>query len=336
MVNERENQMIKKTLNRRDFIKKSLTAALAVNTLSCQSLFKRKKGYDSKGLRTRPFGKTGVQIPLIVIGGGSRFCTVKDPEKSMEILTYALDHGFYYWDTANSYVFNDVVSEKRYGLVLKDRRDQVFLSTKVGDRTYDGAMRQFEESLSRLQTDHVDLLQIHLIRSLEDVNQIGAKNGVYKALLKLKQEKATRFIGFSGHLSASAMAQAAQQYDFDTMLIALNHYSDGKENFEKRAIPEAAQKNMGILAMKVIRPRETVPDIHPDDLIHYALNLKHVSAAVIGTDSMEVLKKNIQLVKEFKPMSAQKMNQMTSSLKPFFESKNLEWMNPHYTDGIMV
>jgi len=154
--------------------------------------------------------------------------------------------------------------------------------------------------------------------------------------MKLKQEKATRFIGFSGHLSAEAMAEAAKQYDFDTMLIALNHYSDGKENFEKRAIPEAAKKNMGILAMKVIRPRETVPDVNPDDLIQYALNLEHVSAAVIGTDGMDVLKKNIQLVKNFKPMSTSKMQQMNSRLKPFFKSKDLEWMNPHYTDGIPV
>lgn len=328
--------MNKNKLNRRDFIKTSLTAALAVNSLSCESLFKKKNVYDSKGLPTRILGKTGIKVPLIVIGGGSRFCNVTDPEKSMEILTHALDNGLYYWDTAHSYVYNGVVAEKRYGLILKDRRDEVFLSTKFGERTYDGAMRQFEESLKRLQTDHVDLLQIHLITSLEDVDKIGAENGALKALIKLKQEKATRFIGFSGHLSAEAMAEAARRYDFDTMLIALNHYSDGKENFEKKAIPEAAKKNMGILVMKVIRPKETVPDINTDDLIHYALNLEHVSAAVIGTDGMDVLKNNIQLLKNFKPMSAQKMQQMTSHLKPFFESKSLEWMNPGYTDGIPV
>jgi len=331
-----EIKMNKNKLNRRDFIKTSFGAALAVNSLSFESIFQKKNVLDSKGLPTRILGKTGIEVPLIVIGGGSRFCNVTDPEKSMEILTHALDNGLYYWDTAHSYVYNGVVAEKRYGLILKDRRDEVFLSTKFGERTYDGAMRQFEESLKRLQTDHVDLLQIHLIASLEDVDNIGAENGALKALLKLKQEKATRFIGFSGHLSADAMAEASRRYDFDTMLIALNHYSDGKENFEKKAIPEAAQKNMGILVMKVIRPKETVPDINTDDLIHYALNLEHVSAAVIGTDSMDVLKKNIQLLKNFKPMSAQKMQQMSSSLKPFFESKSLEWMNPNYTDGIPV
>ncbi len=328
--------MNKNKLNRRDFIKTSLTAALAVNSLSCESLFKKKNVFDSKGLPTRILGKTGIKVPLIVIGGGSRFCNVEDPEKSMEILTHALDNGLYYWDTAHSYVYNGVVAEERYGLILKDRRNEVFLSTKFGERTYDGAMRQFEESLKRLQTNHVDLLQIHLITSLEDVDKIGAENGALKALMKLKQEKATRFIGFSGHLSAEAMAEAARRYDFDTMLIALNHYSDGKENFENKAIPEAVKKNMGVLVMKVIRPKETVPDINTDDLIYYALNLEHVSAAVIGTDGMNVLKKNIQMVRNFKPMSAEKMQQMTSHLKPFFDSKSLEWMNPGYTDGIPV
>ncbi len=331
-----EIKMNTNKINRRDFIKTSLTAALAVNSLSCESLFQKEKGLDSKGLPTRILGKTGVQVPLIVIGGGSRFCNVKDPKKSMEILTHALDKGLYYWDTAHSYVYNEVVAEERYGLVLKVRRDEVFLSTKFGDRTYDGAMRQFEESLKRLQTDHVDLLQIHLITSLEDVDKIGAENGALKALMKLKQEKATRFIGFSGHLSAEAMAETARRYDFDTMLIALNHYSDGKENFENKAIPEAAKKNMGILVMKVIRPKETVEGVNTDDLINYALNLEHVSAAVIGTDSMDVLKKNIQLLKNFKPMNKEKMQQMTSHLKSFFESKSLEWMNPNYTDGIPV
>jgi predicted aldo/keto reductase-like oxidoreductase len=328
--------MNKNKLTRRDFIKTSLGAALAVNSLSCESFFKKKNVYDPKGLPTRILGKTGIKVPLIVIGGGSRFCTVGDAEKSSEILTHALDNGFYYWDTAHSYAYNGVVSEERYGLILKDRRDEVFLSTKFEDRTYDGAMRQFEESLKRLQTDHVDLLQIHLIASLEDVDKIGAENGVYAALRKLKQEKVTRFIGFSGHLSAEAMAEAARRYDFDTMLIALNHYSDGKEKFENKAIPEAAKKNMGILVMKVIRPKETVEGINPEDLINYALNLEHVSAAVIGTDGMDVLKKNIQLVRNFKPMNKEKMQQMTSSLKPFFKSKSLEWMNPSYTDGILV
>lgn len=323
---------------RRDFIKKCLAGSAVVTGLSCKSPLIGKKGkvYDSKGLPTRVLGKTGVRVPLIVVGCGSRFCAVQEQDKSVEILNYALDHGLYYWDTAHDYVYNNVVSEERLGLILKDRREEVFLSTKVGERTYDGAMRHIEESMKRLQTDRLDILQIHLIRSHEDVEKIYAEDSVLKALRKLKDEKVTRFIGFSGHLSAEAMMEMANRYDFDTMLIALNHYQERQGDFEKQAVPTAAEKKMGILAMKVIRPRETVEGLAADDLIRYALSLKHVDAAVIGTDSLDVLKKNIQLVRNFKKMSHEEMKKISVDLEPVFAGNNLPWMDPSYTDGVRV
>jgi len=329
--------MSKKTMDRREFIKTGVASAAALGGLSLKGMFSDTEGtgieYDSKGIPCRQLGKTGVSIPIIVFGGGSRFCTIKDPDESARILTYALDHGFYYWDTAHDYVFDGVVSEERYGLVLKDRREEVFLSTKVGDRTYDGAMRHVEESLERLKTSHVELLQIHDVRSLEDVDVICAKNSVYKALLKLKDEKVTRYIGFTGHTAAELMKTLAERLNFDTMLIALNHYTQGKEDFEKHAIPFAAGKGMGIMVIKVIRPRETVEGIDPADLIHYALTLPHVNAAVIGIDSMEVLKKDLALAKAFQPLSDEKMRSTRAALEPFFQSHALPWMQPGYRDG---
>lgn len=324
-------------IKRRDFIKTCLTATAAAGTLSCKGLFKSKAAnpYNSKGLPTRTFGKTGVEIPPIVVGCGSRFCAVTDPEKSSEILTYAVDHGFYYWDSAHDYVYNDVSSEERLGLVLKDRRDEIFLSTKIGERTYDGGMRHLEESLGRLQTDRLDLLQIHLIRSLEDVDAICAPTGVLEVLKKAKDEKIARFIGFTGHMNANAMMELQNRHDFDTMLIALNQYSGMEGDAEKQAIPAAAEKGMGVLAMKVIRPIETVEGVFPEELIRYALSLEHVSAAAIGTDSLDVLKENIELVKNFQKMSPEEMQKMTLALRPFFQGRGLEWMKPEYTDGIL-
>ncbi len=327
---------MKSKIKRRDFIKKCLAATAAVGSLSYTEIFCKKRGsiYDTKGLPTRILGKTGVPVPLIVVGCGSRFCRVQEPEKSVEILTHALDNGFYYWDTAHDYVYNNVVSEERLGLVLKERRDEVFLSTKVGNRTYDGAMRHLEESLKRLKTDRLDLYQIHLIRSIEDVEKICAKDGALKALRQAKDEKVARFLGFSGHLSAEAMTAMANRYDFDTMLIALNHYAERKGDFEKQAIPAAARKRMGILVMKVIRPRETVKGISPEELIRYALSLEHATAAAVGIDSLEVLKKNITLVKNFRKMSSKEMQKTGNNLEPFFAGTHMEWMKPGYTDGI--
>ena len=330
--------MGKRTINRCDFLKTCLSATAAVGAFSCKGNFfsKTKNPYDPKGLPTGVLGKTGVQIPSIIMGCGSRFCTVSDPDLSTEILTYALDNGLYYWDTANSYVYNNVSSEERLGLVLKDRRNEVFLSTKIGNRTYDGGMGQLEESLKRLQTDRLDILQIHLISSMEDVDAICSDNGVLKVLQKAKDEKVARFVGFTGHLDALAMTELQTRYDFDTMLIALNHYAERKGDFEKGAIPAAAEKGMGVLVMKVIRPRETVEGVEPEELIRYALSLEYVNAAAIGIDSLDVLKKNIHIAKNFQKMSSNEMQAMTATLRPFFSGKNLFWMNPNYTDGILA
>ncbi|MFB0565611.1 MAG: aldo/keto reductase [Candidatus Aminicenantaceae bacterium] len=328
--------MKEKPINRRDFIKKCFKTTAALGVLSYGDLLSVKEGklYDAKGLPTRVLGKTGVRVPLIGIGGGSRFCTIKEPDRSVELLNYALDHGFYYWDTAHDYVSESVVSEERYGLVLKERRDEVFLATKVQNRTYDGAMGHLEESLKRLRTDHLDLCQVHNVQSPEDVEKIGAKEGVLKALQKMKDEKVMRFIGFSGHRSAEAMMKMVNRYEFDTMLIALNHYAEREGDFEKQAIPAAAKKKMGIMVMKVIRPRETVQSVSPEELIRYALSLKHVNAAVIGIDSPDVLMKNIEIVRNFKPMTQKEMIKVGVTLRPFFEGENLAWMQPGYTDGL--
>jgi predicted aldo/keto reductase-like oxidoreductase len=324
-----------KPIQRRDFIKTCLTSAAALGTLSFKGRISAKPGenYDAKGLPTIVYGETEATVPRMAIGCGSRFCNVKDPDKSVELLNFALDNGFYYWDTAHDYVFNDVVSEERLGLVLKHRRREVFLATKVGDRTYDGAMRHIEESLSRLKTDHLEILRIHSVLSMEDVDKIGAKGGVLQAIQKMKDEKVTKFISFSGHSDAEAMAAMVNRHEFDTMLIALNHYEERKGDMENHAVPEAAKKNMGIMVMKVIRPRETVESLSPEDLIRYALSLEKPHVVVIGTDSLGVVKKNRELLINFSPMSPGEMDKIRGNLAPLLASQNLPWMQPGYTDG---
>lgn len=324
-----------KPIQRRDFIKTCLTSAAALGTLSFKGRISAKPGenYDAKGLPTIVYGKTEATVPRMAIGCGSRFCNVKDPDKSVELLNFALDNGFYYWDTAHDYVFNDVVSEERLGLVLKHRRKEVFLATKVGDRTYDDAMRHIEESLSRLKTDHLEILRIHSVLSMEEVDKIGAKGGVLQAIQKMKDEKVTKFISFSGHSDAEAMAAMVNRHEFDTMLIALNHYEERKGDMENHAVPEAAKKNMGIMVMKVIRPRETVESLFPEDLIRYALSLEKPHVVVIGTDSLGVVKKNRELLINFSPMSPEEMDKIRGNLAPLLASQNLPWMQPGYTDG---
>jgi predicted aldo/keto reductase-like oxidoreductase len=195
-------------------------------------------------------------------------------------------------------------------------------------------MRDLEESLKRLRTDRLDIWNVHEVLSPEDAGKIGAAGGVLEALHKAKDEKVTRFIGFSGHSSSEAMTALAERHDFDMMLIALNHYEEHKGDMERGAIPAAAAKGLGVNVIKVIRPREKVAGLDPADLIRYALSLPHVCAAVVGTDSVEVLKKNAETIKNFTILGPEEMKKIRAGLSPFFEDWALPWMCPGYRDGL--
>ncbi len=322
--------MRSKSLSRRKFIQTTGVAAAAVSL--SPNLAYVKEAFDPKGMDTVPLGKTGVKIPRMIIGTGSRFMAAPEQE-GLAILEQALNQGFYYWDTAASYGNQDEYSEQRLGKILKDRRQEVFLATKVGEREADAAKQTIETSLKRLQTDYIDLCQIHSISDEEDVRQLG--DGVYRVLKDYQSQGVIRHLGFTGHSSAKAMKLAAELYAFDTMLIALNHQR-AQENFEELPIPYAAQKGMGVLVMKVIRPRETVSGLDPKELIRYALSLKSVTSAVIGTDSLEVLKSNMALVKNFKALSEKRMQELHVELGPFYQNQHLPWMKADYRDGALL
>ncbi len=324
--------MKKQDISRRDFIEKSALGTAAV-LAGCKTTGGMVK-HDAKGLPTVVLGKTGVRIPRIAIGCGSRFLAASTDD-GLDMMEYALENGLYYWDTANSYINNDTKesSEERLGRILKNRRKEVFLGTKLGSREPDEMKRQFETSLKRLQTDHVDILNIHAIRSLEDAQNLEP---LVKILESYKSQGMTRFIGFTGHNTAEGMAYAASNYGLDFMLCALNHYQKGEQPFETESGPTADENKLGVMVMKVIRPRETVESLKPKQLIRYALSLPYADGAVISMQNMDIMKENIALLKSFEPMSKAEMDSMAISLKPFYRSTDLEWMRAGYRDGVLV
>lgn len=325
--------MKKNELTRRTFIK--TTSAVGAGVILAPVTACSTSPQDSKGLPTTILGKTGERIPLLILGLGSRFMAV-DEDKGLEILESALSKGLYYWDTAAIYKNDEQFSEERIGKILGPIREKVFLSTKVSTRDADEAKRTVETSLKRLNTDHIDLYQIHSIINEDEVRKFGDKDGVLPVLKKFQEEGVIKHIGFTGHTSASAMKLAAEMYDFDTMLIAMNHQQNGNQPFEEQPVPFAANKGMGVLAMKVIRPRETVRGLDPEDLIKYALSLNGITAAVIGTDSIKVLDKNIETIKNFEPLSDERMEELHVALDPFYKNKKLPWMQPGYFDGMHI
>jgi uncharacterized protein len=324
-------------IRRREFLKSLGAAAAAAKSVAAGVMSGAcagpKSGFDAKGLPTVTLGKTGAAVPRIGIGLGSRYCAVEDEDAAQAILHAALDHGFYYWDTAHSYRNRDIVSEERLGRALEGRRKEVFLATKTGARTYDAVWRELEGSLKRLRTDRLDLYQLHLIQSMADLDTIGLAGGAYEALRKIKEEGTARFIGFTGHLDAAAMAEAARRHEFDTMLIALNHYHERVGDFEGGAIPAAAGRGMGVMIIKAVRPRETVEGLAAGDLIRYGLSLPQVDAAVVGTDSVGIVEMNAALLRGFRPLAPAEMERLTVKLEPFFAGAGLPWMRPGYRDG---
>ncbi len=323
--------MKKRDFTRRDFIK--TTGAVTAGALLAPTAACATSPFDAKGLPTAILGKTGVRVPRIVFGLGSRFMSIPE-DQGLELLEAALNKGFYYWDTAASYQGSGQFSEERIGKILSPVRERVFLSSKVGERKADDAKKTVETSLKRLQTDYIDLLQIHSIRDEDDVKQLGEPDGVLPVLQKYRDEGVIRHIGFTGHTSASAMKLAAEMYDFDTMLIALNHHQKGNQSFEEEPAPFAAKKGMGVIAMKAVRPRETVETLTIEELIRYALSLKDFTTVAVGMDSLDVLNKNLAILQNFKPYEADKMNSLRAALDPFYRSDKLPWMQPGYTDGV--
>ncbi|MDR1202722.1 MAG: aldo/keto reductase [Tannerellaceae bacterium] len=281
-------------ISRRRFIKNAVGAGMVLSLPQVGNGSPQTNRYDAKGLPTVMFGNTGMQIPKIVLGLGSRFCYIDQAGDSEEMLNYALDNGLYYWDTAHIYdnttapppwrttkPTERVVSEIRIGEVIKYRRKEVFLSTKVTARNPDEAMREIELSLKRLNTDHLEMLKIHEVKSLEDVDQMSRKGHLIDILLRMKEEGITRFIGFSGHGDAEALKEMANRAPFDSILL-----------------------------MKAVRPKETVPNLNVTDLIRYALSLEGVDALVLGMDSVAVVKSNLELLRNFQPMNAKEKEKM--------------------------
>ena len=335
-------------MERRDFLKTTVGAGFALagaNLLTSCNGGVNSGTYDAKGLPTTMFGNTGVRIPRIVMGLGSRFCHMDTNEEAYEMLNFALDNGLYYWDTAHTYdntialpswkekPAELVISEVRVGEVLKTRRQEVFLSTKVQAREPSEAMRQIELSLKRLNTDKLDMLKIHSVDSVDEVKQMSQKGNLIDIVMRMKEEKVTRFIGFSSHTGFDVANELLKHAPFDSMLIAMNQYSPRSSTRTDETVSFAKKKEMGYLLMKAVRPRETVEGLEATELVKYALSLDGPDALALGMDSVGVVKSNLDILRHFQKLPPARMQEMAVNLAPFYRHENLPWMQKVYRDG---
>ncbi len=257
----------------------------------------------------RTLGHTGAKVSILAFGCGSRFLMYKDEDKAVEVLNHALDLGITYVDTA--YAYGDGKSETWVGKVMATRRKEVWLATKISDRTRDGFMSRLEGSLKRLQTDHVDLVHIHDLRHANDLEKLEAPDGALKGLLEAKEQKMARFIGMTSHTEGAVLAQAIERHPLDCTQMALNPTGTGE--FEKTALVAANKKGLGVIAMKVFGQEFLIGTeggkMDADTLLHFAMSLP-VTVAVAGMPRVEMLEHNVELARTFTPFSAEKMNQL--------------------------
>jgi hypothetical protein len=301
--------------SRREFLERLTTTTAVGAGMTIFSNLGKAAPAEPGTLPKRTLGRTGAQVSILAFGCGSRFLMYKDEDEALSVLNRAVDLGITYLDSAYSY--GDGKSETRVGRFLSTRRREVWIATKIPDRTRDEFMRRLEGSLKRLQVSQVDLCHIHSLGRAEDLEKIEAPDGALRGLLEAREQKLTRFIGMTSHTEGAVLARAIERHDLDCVQMALNPTQNGQ--FEQTALPAARKKNLGIIAMKVmgqeflLEPNTGKAD--PALLLRYSMSLP-VTAAVVGMPQLAHLDRNIQVARTFEPLPEAEMDRMRKSMGP--------------------
>lgn len=302
-----------KKIDRRAFLKNSLTLIAGSGLIAAGKISDQTHSLTSDkrimAMPKRPLGKTGFDVSLFSLGGLATVNNAARKDDAIAIINRALDLGVNFIDTASRY--GDGISETHIGMVMKERRKEVFLATKSHDFTYDGTMRLFEESLKRLQTDYIDLYQHHYVNTTEHLGQITARNSARHAFEKLKEEGAIGHIGITGH-SSKVLADAIENYPYETALITLNPSGSSMDDPQHmdRFFRLVKERNVGVIAMKVFGGGGLMQQgFTPKDLLSYVYSYP-VATAVVGISEMAHLEQNVDITKNFDPLTEEEMSDL--------------------------
>ncbi|HEV2909632.1 MAG TPA: aldo/keto reductase [Candidatus Eremiobacteraceae bacterium] len=260
-------------------------------------------------MKYRNLGQTGERVSIIGVGG-FHLSKPADPQLAIRIVRTALDNGINFLD--NSWDYGEGESERRMGLALRDGyREKAFLMTKIDGRTAASAAEQLDQSLERLQTDHVDLLQFHEVIRMEEPERIFAPGGALEAVLRAREQGKIRHIGFTGHKSPEIhkhMLEVADRHNFrfDTLQMPLNVMDAHYHSFEHIVLPIATQKQMGVLGMKPMGDPFILDSrtVSAPECLRYAMSLP-VSVTITGIDSMAILQQALDVADSFEPLTPQ-------------------------------
>ncbi len=329
-MGEKKTEMKRDSITRRSFVSHAAAAGgggvLAHMVGGKPNSLQAQPVASPAAVPRRPFGNTGTEIPIVGFGAGSRFYgSTPDDESAVELIRAAVERGVAFVETGSNYG-PDGISEKRIGLAMRTHREGVFLETKVDERDYDGAMREMERSLERMNTGHLDLVLHHLLSSEDMVAEVAAPNGAERAIRQMMDEGVVKHRGFSAHLPSVAMAGLER---LDPQAIQLPINAVRVPDFEVEVIPAAAEAGVAVIAMKTcgngffFPANATTPDrieqYGPppgawdrwdlptwNDYIHYVLSLP-ISTATIGIDSFFTLEGVVAAATSFEPFGPDRM-----------------------------
>jgi aryl-alcohol dehydrogenase-like predicted oxidoreductase len=289
-------------ISRREFVGMAVAATVAT------SAEKLVWAVDAQtGMPHRTLGRTGEKVSLMGLGG-SHIGRQKDEQESIQIIRTAIDNGVNFLD--NCWDYNGGESEVRMGKALRDGyRQRAFLMTKIDGRTRKAATEQLEQSLQRLQTDRIDLLQFHEVIRMEDPERIFAPGNGMEAIVEAQKAGKVRYIGFTGHKSPDIHLKMletadAHHFHFDAVQMPLNVMDAHFDSFEKKVLPVLVRKQIGVLGMKPMGSGNILQSkvVEPAECLHYAMNLP-TSVVITGCDSLSILEKSLQTARDFRPLS---------------------------------
>jgi uncharacterized protein len=319
-------------MDRRRFLQTATVSALAA------SLSQNRSFAENSSVPTRTLGRSGEKVSMVGLGG-YHIGMQKDEQESIGIIRSALDHGISFLD--NCWDYNDGQSEIRMGKALRDGyRQKAFLMTKIDGQTKKAATEQLEESLRRLQTDRIDLLQFHEVIRDTDPARIFAEGGGMEAALAARKQGKVRFIGFTGHKSPDIHLKMletafAHGFTFDAVQMPLNVMDAHFESFEKKVLPVLVKHQIGVLGMKPMGDKLILNSktATPVECLHYAMNLP-TSVVITGCDSMKILQQAIDAALSFKPMSSVEVSSLLAKTAPAAGKGEFErYKTSHDFDG---
>ena len=263
----------------------------------------------------RRLGSTDVDVTILGLGGEGVLRTFGREREAYSLINQAIDMGINYFESARAYAG----SELYYGKALRERRGDIFLTSKSHARDKEGASRHLVETLRNMKTDRLDLWQIHDVRTEDDIDTIFGHGGALEAFVRAKEKGLARFIGITGHHDPEVICRCLNLFDFDTVLMPVNPAEPHYKDFLARVLPLATKKQMGVIGMKVYLRglAARIPWYSSmEPFFRFALT-NPVSTVVVGCDNLDQLEENVRIASSFIPMKSEETNSLVAAVKPY-------------------